>query len=85
MTDFPIVLATLQKNGRERVRVASDQFQGHDLLDIRVTTQISDVADVWSPTKKGVALSVTLLPELRAAIVEAERQAIALGLIGGGK
>ena len=84
MTDFPIVLANLQKNSRERVRVALDQYQGRDLLDIRVTTQMSDAADVWSPTKKGVALSVTLLPELRAAVVKSEQQAIALGLIGGG-
>ena len=83
MTDFPIVLANLQKNSRERVRIALDQFQGHDLLDIRVTTQISDAADVWSPTRKGIALNVALLPELRAAIVEAEQKAIALGLIGG--
>lgn len=83
MFEHPITIATLQKNQRERIRIALDHFQGHDLLDIRVTTQIGQTADVWSPTKKGVAISVALLPDLRIAVAEAEERARSLGLIGG--
>jgi hypothetical protein len=79
----PTVVAELVKNKRERVRVALDQWQGHDLVDIRVTAPLGDASDIFAPTKKGVSLAVARLPELIAALTAAEAEARARGLIGG--
>jgi hypothetical protein len=79
----PVIIAELEKNRRERVRVALDQWQGHNLIDIRVTAQFTEAVDVWGPTKKGLSMNVALLPALRAALVEAEARAKEMGLIGG--
>lgn len=78
----PIVVAVLVKNRAERLRVALDQWQSHDLLDIRVTTQIGE-SGAWSPTKKGVSVNVSLIPALREALAAAEAKARELGLLDG--
>ena len=80
---FPRVIANLEKNRQERLRIALDQYQGVDLIDIRVTTRMTEATDVWSPTKKGLSLRVVMLPDLIAALQRAEADARALGLIGG--
>ncbi len=79
----PIITGDLVKNRREHLRVALDSYQGHDLIDIRVTAQLNDSTGAWMPTKKGVSANVALLPDLIAALQSAEAQARALGLIGG--
>jgi shikimate kinase len=79
----PTIVAEIRKNARERVRVALDEWQGHKLLDLRVTTQLAASTDTWSPTKKGLSVSVAMIPALRLALVEAEAKARELGLIGG--
>ncbi len=79
----PIIVAELRKNARERIRVALDNWQGHDLLDIRVTAQLNEATDVWCPTKKGLSVNVALIPALREALAAAEDQARERGLIGG--
>ena len=80
---FPITIAILAKNTRERVRVALDEYQGHRLIDVRIVARLTEAADVWTPTKKGVALNVAHLPELARAFAEAEAKARALGLMDG--
>ena len=79
----PHIVAELQKNSRERVRVALDQWQGHNLLDIRVTAQLTEGTDIWTGTKKGVSVNVALIPALREALEAAEAQARATGLLDG--
>jgi hypothetical protein len=78
----PIVIATLEKNTRERVRVALDEFQDHQLIDVRILAQLTETSDAWFPTNKGVSLKINLLPGLVRALQEAEAKAIELGLIG---
>ena len=77
------VIGELRKNSRERVRVALDHWQGHNLLDIRVTAQLSKGTDIWTGTKKGVSVNVALIPALREALEAAEAQARATGLLDG--
>lgn len=77
----PTIIATLVKNSRERVRVALDEFQGHQLLDIRVVTQLTEATETWVPTKKGISINVTMLAALREALAEAETKARELGLL----
>ncbi|MEP6968406.1 MAG: PC4/YdbC family ssDNA-binding protein [Pseudomonadota bacterium] len=79
----PLIVANLRKDSRERVRVALDQWQGHDLLDIRVTAQLTEATDVWCPTKKGLSVNVAMIPALRLALADAEAQARKLGLLDG--
>jgi hypothetical protein len=79
----PIITGDFAKNSREHVRVALDTYAGHDLIDIRVTAQLNNATGVWVPTKKGVSVNITLLPDLIAALQTAEVRARELGLIGG--
>ena len=83
MASSPVIIASLNKNRTERLRIALDSWQGHELLDIRVTTQLSEGTDLWSPTKKGVSINVAMLPALRQALADAETKARELGLIAG--
>lgn len=68
-----VVVASLRKNARERIRVALDSFKGTDLCDIRVTVELSGGSGVWVPTGKGVAFNRDLLREVIEALQEAER------------
>jgi hypothetical protein len=77
MTDR--IIATITKNAREQVRITLGQFNGRDILNLRVWFQ-SDGGE-WRPSNKGIACKVELLPQLAAALTEAERQARAGGLI----
>jgi len=79
----PIVIATLEKNRRERVRVALDEFEGVKLIDLRVTVEMTTTSGLYSPTKKGLSLRVEQLPALVVALVAAEAKARELGMIGG--
>lgn len=75
-----VVIYEVQKNKRERVRVALDQFKGHDLIDVRVTVQMDHGAP-FTPTAKGVSLKVEKLPELIAALQVAASEAVERGLL----
>jgi len=78
-----LVIAELRKNARERIRVSLDEWRGHQLLDLRVCTQLTEGTDIWSPTKKGLSVNVSMIGPLRMALAEAEHKARELGLLGG--
>lgn len=75
----PVIIASLEKNRTERLRVALDEFRGRQLLDLRVTVELSSSSGIQTPTKKGVSIGVHLLPELRRSLAEAEEEARKLG------
>lgn len=79
----PTIIAVLAKNSRERVRVALDNYRGHDLVDVRIVTKLTEGTDLWTPTKKGVSINIASLPALCRAFQDAETAARSLGLIGG--
>lgn len=81
--DEPYVIARLRKNAQEQIRVALDTYRDVRLVDLRVTVELSQVSGVQSPTKKGLSLRVEMLPELIAALQQAEAKAIDLDWIGG--
>ena len=74
------LISTIEKNSREEIRVELSEFKGHDLLAVRVYTDI-DGAEERKPTKKGITINVKLLPDLLKAVTEAERQARQGGLL----
>ena len=75
------VIRVIQKNARESVRVALDQFHNIDLLDIRILAHGDDGAEPQL-TKKGIAIRVGKIAELIEALQEAQAEAVRRGLIG---
>lgn len=75
------VIAELEKNRTERLRIALDRYHEQDLIDVRITTQLTDSSGQWVPTKKGIALRIAQLPALLSALQEAQAQAQAKGLL----
>lgn len=67
-----LLVAEFDKNARERCRVSLTEYGGHDLVDVRAYWQ--DQTGEWRPGK-GLALRRELLPELRRALLAAERLA----------
>jgi hypothetical protein len=78
------VIAELPKSATETIRVALTTYQGRTGCDIRVYAVYRTTGEV-GPTKAGLRVPLTMLPDLRAAIEEAERQARVAGLLGDGK
>jgi hypothetical protein len=72
-----VPLHEFRKNATEVVRASISNFRGHQLADIRVYYEAPD--GTW-PTKKGLALGLDLLPELRKAVDALEEAARAKGL-----
>jgi hypothetical protein len=80
---LPITIAELDYGARGRLRVSLIERAGTPLLDLRLLEPFGGPAGVFAPTKTGLSLSLSVLPDLAKAIVAAETQALALGLIGG--
>ena len=82
----PAFYGVIPKNSAEDVRVALTEFNGHDLVDVRIFTDFrAGAAQVRGPTKNGVSLNVTALPALIEALGRARDEAERRGLIGGGR
>ena len=82
-----LIVARIEKNRLEEVVIALETFRGVDLIDIRVHADFSGADPERRPTKKGVALKVEKLPQLIAALQNAEVEARRRGLLnseGGG-
>ena len=74
-------VAVVRKNTLEEVRVGLSEFNGHDLVDIRVWAEPRNGGTDRIPTKAGIACNVRLLPELIEALQQAEMTARKAGLL----
>lgn len=77
-------VTTIQKNGREDVQIALDDFHGIDLIDIRVFAAFDDTGQ-RKQTKKGVSLKIGKLPSLIEALQETEVEVRRRRLLGAEK
>jgi len=59
-------LYTFAKNSQEEVRVSVGRFKGRDILNIRVYYETDDGRKC--PSKKGLAMSLSLVSKLKAGI-----------------
>lgn len=75
----PVIVATWKKNTRENARLALQEYRGKRLVDLRLTVPIAAHSDQQMVTRQGVSLDVSLLPELREAVVRAETLAREMG------
>lgn len=62
---MPLV-ATIPKNSREKIRVSRDEYNGHDLINLRIFYDAGE-GDM-RPSKKGLAFKVSILPEMMEAL-----------------
>ena len=58
----------IQKNTLEKIRIQRTNFNGHELIDIRVYYE-SNTGE-WKPTKKGITFSLSLANEVIKGITE---------------
>lgn len=73
-----LILSQWQKNQREVVRVALEEFGGKPILQIRVWFK-PEGSDELRPGKAGIAMAVTHLPALASAVNSALAIAIERG------
>lgn len=66
MADESILVHSFMKNALEEVRVSVSTYKGKKYVDFRVYYQ--DDNGEYKPSKKGIAISPELLPELENAI-----------------
>src|SRR5258708_4781815 len=68
----PAQLAVIRKNALEEIRVGLSEFNGHDVLNLRIWAEPRNGGVERIPTKAGICCNVRLLPELIEALMMAE-------------
>jgi len=72
MRDAPDVeLAVIERNWLERTRIAVRTYEGSTFVDLRRECRGADKE--WHPTKKGVTFRAEEVPEVIAALQEAQK------------
>jgi transcriptional coactivator p15 (PC4) len=66
-------IASFEKNKYQDIRVRVSEYQGNDVIDIRVWTQPPQGSEKV-PTGKGVNINVRLFPQLKAALEKLEAE-----------
>jgi len=65
-------VASFEKNKYQDIRVRISEYQGNDVIDIRVWTQPPQ-GDEKVPTGKGININVKLFPKLKEAVAKLEK------------
>ncbi|MGH1587869.1 transcriptional coactivator p15/PC4 family protein [Methylobacterium phyllosphaerae] len=68
----PLTVTEFVKNNTETIRVALVEYGGHQLCDVRILADYAGARGDRQPTKKGICLSIGLLPTLIAALQSEE-------------
>lgn len=82
MSTLPVT--TIRKSNYEECRVGLSEFRGNVRIDVRIWAEPRNGQGDRVATPHGVSLRLESLPELRAAIEAAEREAVARGLLPQG-
>ena len=73
------LIATIEKNADEEIRVSLREYKGHPFMDIRVYWKPPEGEP--GPTKKGVTLNPELFPGLKKAMGALEAALVKAKLI----
>ncbi len=76
-----IKIGIIEKSRTSDLRARLVTYHGSEYLDLR-TYVVFDASDERSPTKKGITCPVSLIPELRELLEQAEAVAKEAGLLG---
>lgn len=82
MTDWS-ASAPIYKNSRETLHISLAEFNGHDLLSMRVFFAGADGEE--RPGKSGFMIRVEAIPEIIAALENARSHAERMGMLEGGE
>lgn len=63
-----------QKNANEKVRAEFCEYKGRDLFNLRVFFQSDNSNEEWFPSRKGITLSASHIPELKEAVDRAYQE-----------
>lgn len=66
-----MLIAEMEKNPTERLRVSIEEYRGSTFIDLRVYFQ--DKAGQWKPTKKGIALNSDCINGVIKALQKASK------------
>ena len=75
------VVAVIRKNKSEDIRVSLSEWEGHNLVNVRIWAEHEGATEARLPTKKGIVLQISRLPELITALEIARDEATAAGLL----
>jgi hypothetical protein len=64
------IIGEIQKNQKEKIIVSTNEYQGHKYVDLRVHFE-DETSGEYRPSKKGVALSLKVIPDVVEMIVKA--------------
>lgn len=78
-----VLVATIPRGARAEIRVQLTEFKGRQYAEVRLFEEFTASMGPRSPTAKGVTIPFDLLSVFVRAVIEAETQARARGLIGG--
>lgn len=66
-------VAVFEKNKYQDVKVRISEYQGNDVIDVRIWTQPPQGGEKV-PTGKGININVKLFPKLKEAIQKLEKE-----------
>ena len=64
------VIADIERNSREIIRVEVSEFKGRELINLRIW--YTHIDGTYKPTQKGVALDISRFKDLKDAIDKIE-------------
>jgi len=67
-----MLIAEIQKNLKERMRVSIEEYYGHKFIDLRVYFEVENAQ--WKPTKKGIALNNESIDAVIEALQKASKK-----------
>jgi len=65
-------VATFAKNKYQDVKIRISEYQGNDVIDVRIWTQPPQ-GDEKVPTGKGININVKLFPKFKEAVEKLEK------------
>lgn len=65
-------VAVFEKNKYQDVKIRISEYQGNDVIDIRIWTQPPQ-GEEKVPTGKGININVKLFPKLKEAVAKLEQ------------
>ncbi len=69
-----MLIAEIEKNSTELIRVIITEYKGHKFIDCRV--YYKDDQGEWKPTRKGISLNAETIDEVAEAIKNAKHHLV---------
>ena len=67
------IIGEIQKNQKEKIIVSTNEYKGHQYIDLRVHYEDESTKE-YKPSKKGIAVNPKILPEVVEMMVKAAEE-----------